>query len=255
VLSDDAVDLVLIATRHDLHAPLTLRALEAGKHVFVEKPLALTEDELGRIEEFYDRRSGPLLMTGFNRRFSPAARRAQELLADRTTPMVADYRMNAGYIPPDHWVHGPEGGGRNIGEACHVYDLFDFLTDAQVVSVTAQSITPPSAQWATSDNFIATIGYGDGSICTLTYTALGHRDHSKERMELFVDGRVLTLNDYKSLDVVGGGSGWRSRSHRKGHVQELESLGEALYSGAGWPISLDEQLRAMRISFDVERQF
>jgi predicted dehydrogenase/threonine dehydrogenase-like Zn-dependent dehydrogenase len=255
VLSDDAVDLVLIATRHDLHAPLTLRALEAGKHVFVEKPLALNERELQRIEQFYDRRADPLLMTGFNRRFSPAAQRARDLLSGRTTPIVADYRVNAGYIPPDHWVHGPEGGGRNIGEACHVYDLFDFLTEAEVVSVTAQSIAPPSAQWATNDNFIATIAYRDGSLCTLTYTALGHRDHSKERMELFVDGRVLTLDDYKSLEVAGGGSGWRSRSHRKGHVEELKSLGEALYSGAAWPISLDEQLRAMRISFQVEDQF
>ena len=142
VLGDDAIDLVLISTRHDSHAALALRALEAGKHVFVEKPLALDEDELAAIEAFYaDRADGPLLMTGFNRRFSPAAARLRELLAGRTSPLVANYRMNAGYIPLDHWVHGPEGGGRNIGEACHVYDLFDFLVERRArSSVQAQAI-------------------------------------------------------------------------------------------------------------------
>ena len=131
VLGDPEIDLVLISTRHDLHAPLALRALRAGKHVFVEKPLALTAEELDEIESFYaEPADAPLLMTGFNRRFSPAVQKLREQLAGRTAPIVADYRMNAGYIPLDHWVHGPEGGGRNIGEACHVYDVFDSLTGA-----------------------------------------------------------------------------------------------------------------------------
>ena len=255
VLADDAVDLVLISTRHDLHAPFALRALEAGKHVFVEKPLALTEEELEAIEDFYrDRDGGPLLMTGFNRRFSPAAARLLELLANRTSPLVADYRMNAGYIPLDHWVHGPEGGGRNIGEACHVYDLFDFLTRSPETVVQAQAISPPSRHWAANDNFVATIGYGDGSVCTLTYTALGHRDHAKERLEVFADGAVFSLDDYKSLTVDGKPGGWRSTTVKKGHVEELEALAAALRDGGPWPISLEQQLQATRISFAVERQ-
>src|SRR5581483_9853279 len=111
VLRDEDVDLVLISTRHDLHAQMTLAALRAGKNVFVEKPLALHEDELAELEAFYaDTGDKPaLLMTGFNRRFSPAAEHARAALAGRATPLVADYRMNAGYIPLDHWVHGPEG--------------------------------------------------------------------------------------------------------------------------------------------------
>jgi predicted dehydrogenase len=101
----------LIATRHNLHAQMTLQALRAGKNVFVEMPLALTQEELAQIEAFYEGRDEPLLMTGFNRRFSPAAVRAKEVISGRTTALIADYRMNAGFIPPDHWVHGPEGGG------------------------------------------------------------------------------------------------------------------------------------------------
>ena len=255
VLADPEIDLVLIATRHDLHAEQTLAALRAGKHVFVEKPLALSEEELAEIEEFYSDRDGPLLMTGFNRRFSPAVVRARELLAARTTPLVADYRMNAGYLPLDHWVHGPEGGGRNIGEACHIYDVFDALVDgAEVAAVSAQAIRADGTRLAANDNFVATVSYADGSVCTLTYTALGHREHPKERLEVFADDTVLELDDYKSLTVTGGGRGLHGGAQRKGHLEELEALATAIRDGGSWPISLEDQLRAMRIAFAVERQ-
>jgi predicted dehydrogenase/threonine dehydrogenase-like Zn-dependent dehydrogenase len=254
VLADDDVDLVLISTRHDLHARQALQALEAGKHVFVEKPLALNEEELAAIEAFFAGRDAPLLMTGFNRRFSPAAVRARELLAGRASPLVADYRMNAGFIPLDHWVHGPEGGGRNIGEACHIYDLFLSLVGAPVESVSATAIRADGTRLAANDNFTATIGYGDGSVCTLTYTALGNRDHPKERLEVFADGMVLTLDDYKSLAVAGRGSGWRGTTQQKGHLEELQALARAVRDGGGWPIPLEEQLQAMRVAFAVESQ-
>ena len=255
VLHDDEVDLVLISTRHDLHGPMTLAALHAGKHVFVEKPLAISEAELDEIGSFF-REAGPdapLLMTGFNRRFSPAAAHARAALADRTTPLIADYRMNAGYIPLDNWVHGPEGGGRNIGEACHIYDLFNSLVGgAELESVTAHSIRPGSGRLARNDNFVATIAYTDGSVCTLTYTALGNADHPKERMDVFADGAVVVLDDYKSLTVIGRSEGWRGITQNKGHEEELTALAAALSEGGPWPISLEEQLRAMRISFAVE---
>jgi predicted dehydrogenase/threonine dehydrogenase-like Zn-dependent dehydrogenase len=255
VLGDSDIDLVLISTRHDLHASLALRALRAGKHVFVEKPLALTSEELGEIEAFYaEATEAPVLMTGFNRRFSPAVQKLRERLAGRSAPIVADYRMNAGYIPLDHWVHGPEGGGRNIGEACHVYDVFDALTGAGVREVHASAIAP-SARLAANDNFTATITYDDGSLCTLTYTALGAKEHPKERLEVYGDGVVLTLDDYRSLTASGGKTPlWSSRTIDKGHRQELQALAECLLRGGPWPISLDEQLRATRISFDVETQ-
>lgn len=257
ILKDDKVDLVMVTTRHDLHGPMVLQALRAGKHVFVEKPLALHEEEIEEIERFYaEHPNGPLLMVGFNRRFSPAMQTIRSILANRSTPIIANYRMNAGYIPLDHWVHGPEGGGRNIGEACHIYDLFNSLIGTpHVEAVNAYSITPRSKQWARNDNFVATLKYADGSVCTLTYTALGDKSYPKERMEVFADGKVLTMDDYKSVTVHGGKyKGWSAAAMQKGQLEELEALSATLLKGTAWPISLEEQLLASRVSFEVERQ-
>jgi predicted dehydrogenase len=252
VLGDEEIDLVLISTRHDTHADLALRALEAGKNVFVEKPLAIAADDLDRIEAFYAERAAPVLLTGFNRRFAPAAAALAGGLTGRETPLVASYRMNAGYLPPDHWVHGPEGGGRNIGEACHIYDLFNFLTGAEPRRTTAVSIGTQTPQLRRDDNFIATVRYADGSVCSLTYTALGHRDHPKERLDVFCDGNVYVLDDWRSLSVTGRRGGWRSATAKKGHLEELQALGNAIRHGGPWPIPLEEQLRASRISLAVE---
>lgn len=257
IIKDDEVDLVMVTTRHDLHGSMVLKALLAGKHVFVEKPLALHEEEIEEIDRFYaEHPNGPLLMIGFNRRFSPAMQAVRSILANRTTPIIANYRMNAGYIPLDHWVHGPEGGGRNIGEACHIYDLFNSLTGTpHVEAVNAYSITPSSKQWARNDNFVATLKYADGSVCTLTYTALGDKSYPKERMEIFSDGKVLVMDDYKSVTVHGGKhKGWSSAVMQKGQLEELDALSATLLKGATWPISLEEQLQTSRLSLQVERQ-
>jgi len=253
VVSDSAVDLVLITTRHDLHGSMVLRALNAGKNVFVEKPLTLNPEDLLQLEHFFKEDRKLVLMTGYNRRFSPAAKRAREVLRQRTTPLVVDYRMNAGYIPTDHWVHSAEGGGRNLGEACHIYDLFTFLTASRVEAVSATSISPTSRQYARNDNFVATLKYTDGSICTLTYTALGDRSYPKETMEIFSDSKVLSLRDYKKLTIAGGKHrSWESVTQQKGQLQELESLAECLLSGSEWPIPLADQLETARVAFEVE---
>jgi predicted dehydrogenase len=161
--------------------------------------------------------------------------------------------MNAGYLPPAHWVHGTEGGGRNIGEACHIYDLFNVLVGAGVASVDARAIEPHGSQWRRNDNFAATVTYDDGSVCVLIYTALGHRDHPKERLEIFADGKVVSLDDYKAVSMAGlRAPVLRTVSADKGHLEELRALGRCLNGGGAWPISLDDQLRAMRMAFDVE---
>jgi predicted dehydrogenase/threonine dehydrogenase-like Zn-dependent dehydrogenase len=256
LLADKDVDLVIIATRHDLHAELALRCRAAGKHTLVEKPLALEEASLARLEAAY-RDSGaaaPVLMTGFNRRFAPAIVRARELLAGRSSPLIINYRMNAGHLPASHWVHGPEGGGRNIGEACHIYDLFQCLTGSSWNDVKVACIDPRSKHYRADDNFTVTASYADGSICTLTYTALGARGYPKERMEIFCDGMVIALDDYKSLSLSGrAGRGWSARASDKGQLAELRGLADALASGGAWPISLDDQLAATRLSFAVEQ--
>jgi predicted dehydrogenase/threonine dehydrogenase-like Zn-dependent dehydrogenase len=257
ILRDEQIDLVMITTRHDLHGSMTLRALRAGKHVFVEKPLTIRPAELEEIEEYYrGNPDGPLVMVGYNRRFSPATRNIKELLAGSTTPLIVNYRMNAGFLPKDHWVHGPEGGGRNIGEACHIYDLFTALCGgAKADTVTASSIEPRSRQWVRNDNFVATVKYDDGSVCSLTYTALGDKTYPKERMEIFADGKVVVMDDYKSVSVFGSKrKGWSAKSSQKGQLQELEALAASLRQGREWPISLPELLQTSRLSFEVERQ-
>jgi len=257
VLRDSDVDMVLIATRHGTHADMAVAALEAGKHVLVEKPLALDGEELDSVLAFYEQRQDeeglPILLTGFNRRFSPFGKRMRELTRDRTNPMVIDYRMNAGYISLDHWVHGDAGGGRNIGEACHIYDLFTYLTDSKVADVDARAITPKTGQYGRRDNFVATMTFEDGSVAKLTYTALGSKDFPKERCEVFVDGRVLALDDYKSLIVSGANdAGVTTQMVEKGQKQEIIELAAAIRKGGQWPIPLWHQEQAMRIALQVD---
>ncbi len=257
VLKDPEVDAVLIATRHNLHAPLVLEALEAGKHVFVEKPLALKQEDLEKISDFFNQKSEketPILLTGFNRRFSPSMKAAAEQVRNRTNPMVINYRMNAGYIPLDHWVHSEEGGGRNLGEACHVYDLFTCLTDSEVVEVKAFPVAPSTGHYSARDNFIAMIKFKDGSVASLTYTALGSTNYPKELMEIYVDGKVIYLGDFKKMEFYGTKrSPIKTRFFEKGQKEELVAFGNAILNGGDWPIPLWQQIQAMEIALRVER--
>lgn len=256
ILADDKIDLVMIGTRHNLHAGLALKALKMGKHVFVEKPLAMNEEDLAAIEDFFAGNKGkdtPVLMTGFNRRFSPIALLMREVLRKRINPAILNYRINAGAIPMDNWVHGPEGGGRNIGEACHIYDLFLYLLGSSVETVNVTGIRPSTDAVAGNDNFIVTLGFDDGSVASLTYTALGSRDYPKERLDVYVDGKVLAMDDFRDLDITGGSlQGLHHQASEKGQREELIALANSLKKGGDWPISLDQQLAATRISFQVE---
>ena len=256
VLADDAVDMVLIATRHNLHAEMVLAALRAGKHVLVEKPLAINPEELEKIEEFYQENpNAPALLTGFNRRHSRYMQEIVKHTNARKNPMIIHYTMNAGYIPLDHWVHTEEGAGRNIGEACHIYDVFNFLTGAKAVSVSASSIQPSDAYYSAKDNFVATIVYDDGSVANLIYTAEGSKDYPKETMEIFFDGKMITLDDYKSVKGYGVKiSSIETKGSEKGQLEELEAFGKAIKEGHASPIPLWQQLQAMQIAFAVEEQ-
>jgi predicted dehydrogenase/threonine dehydrogenase-like Zn-dependent dehydrogenase len=259
VLQDPKIDAVLITTRHHLHAAMTLAAIRAGKHVLVEKPLALTPEELQEIQGFYrDSGSGdpvPVLMTGFNRRFSPFARRIKEIVQGRSHPMILNYRMNAGYLPLDHWVHTSEGGGRNRGEACHLYDLFTYFTDSPFTRVEAQAFQPQGDYYSPRDNFVATVSFADGSVATLTYTALGSSQYPKEQLEIFVDGKVLVLNNYQFLKIFGAQlKGLESKKIDKGQKEELEVLAHTVQQGGEWPIPLWQQVQATEISFRVEKE-
>jgi predicted dehydrogenase len=211
---------------------------------------------LASIQDFYgkdDAAGLPMLLTGFNRRFAPAVSRIRELLANRSNPMMLNYRMNAGYLGMDHWVHGQEGGGRNIGEACHIYDLFTALTNSQVEKVHSETIRPATGHYRRQDNFIATMTFQDGSLATLTYTAMGTSEYPKERLDVFVDGKVLLLDDYKRLTIAGAtAKGVESAIAEKGQKQELESFARAIQAGGEWPIPLWQQVQATEMSFRVE---
>jgi predicted dehydrogenase/threonine dehydrogenase-like Zn-dependent dehydrogenase len=256
ILNDPKVDAILIGTRHDQHASMALEALQAGKHVLVEKPLALTRNELEAIRNFYEtNKQPPILLTGFNRRFSPFALRIKELIKNRTNPMIINYRMNAGYIPLDHWVHTKEGGGRNLGEACHIYDLFTFFTNSKVISIQACPMRPKTEYYSSCDNFVAALAFEDGSVATFTYTALGSTEFPKEQMEIFSDGKVLMLDDYKQLKIHGSNAGGvTSKLTDKGHKRELEAFAETLGKGGEWPIPLWQQLQATEIALSINEQ-
>ncbi|MBI4994746.1 Gfo/Idh/MocA family oxidoreductase [Candidatus Peregrinibacteria bacterium] len=257
VLKDTCVDAVLIATRHNLHAEMVLKALKAGKHVFVEKPLALNEKELNEIKKFYNPKPStlnpkPLLFVGFNRRFSPCAKRAKELIINRKNPLLINYRMNAGYIPLDHWTQKPGGGGRIIGEACHIFDLFNFWTGSAPQKIQALSINPKTKDISSQDNFGALISYADGSVCNLIYTALGNKNLPKEYAEIYCDGKVLILDDYKKIEVKSGSGSLKTFTQDKGHLEELQAFAHGIQTGH-FPIPLEELFSATEISFEVNK--
>ncbi len=256
VLRDPTIDLIVIATRHHEHADQVIRALDAGKHVFVEKPLALSWSELDRVTRAYGKpdRGSPLLLVGFNRRFSPPLAAVKALLSRRRAPIVVEYRLNGGYIPLDSWVHGPQGGGRNVGEACHMYDVLRFLTGAPATAVVAASIDPGELPYRRNDNFSATITYEDGSLAHLIYTALGPKTGlGKERVEIFCDGEAYVVDDYKKL--VKGSDGtviWQSGEADKGHFEELSQFGDAIATGGPSPIAFEELVETSAVALHVE---
>ena len=252
VLADEDVDMVMICTRHNLHAKLAIEAARAGKAVFLEKPMALNQKELDELVKTLEETKVPF-MVGFNRRFSPAAMRVKELIKDRQNPIVVNYRVNAGYIPLDHWVHTEEGGGRIIGEACHMFDLFNFFTESEVESINVSAISPETDHIVSNDNFVATLKYADGSVCTLTYTALGAVEVPKEYIEIYCDGKTMIINDFKELKIYGARQkGWKG-AQDKGHVRELEEFASSIHGAGSWPIPLNKLVQATKISFVVDQ--
>ena len=246
VFTDPDVHLVFIATRHDSHADLVVRALEAGKHVFVEKPLAINEEQLARVERAASTAPG-ILMVGFNRRYSPHARALREAFAGRG-PLMMTYRVNAGPLPPGHWLNDPQvGGGRIIGEACHFIDLMSFLTgDAGVLSVVGHGLGSGSAE-----NFGVTLNFADGSVGQLLYTARGSPSLSKERLEVHGGGASAVMDDFRSTLINIGRRTTRIRGARKGHVEGLAACLDAVRCGGPAPESPGPPGAAMRATFEI----
>jgi predicted dehydrogenase len=256
-LQEPELDAVILCTRHHLHAAQVVAALRAGKHVFVEKPLAMDREGLAEIRETVAALQAagrcPALLPGFNRRFSPYAVRIRERIAGRAHPIQAYYRMNAGALPAHHWVNGPEGGGRAVGEACHILDLFRYLTGSPVEEMLVAGL--PGGAYRPDENFTATLRYRDGSVCTLLYTALGPRELPKEHLEVYVDGAAYLLEDYRSLKGYGTkGADLTTALPDKGHRAELEAFHRLCRGEGEPPISLEEMLETTELTFTIRER-
>jgi predicted dehydrogenase/threonine dehydrogenase-like Zn-dependent dehydrogenase len=234
ILDDPSINTVFITTRHHLHAPMVVDALRAGKHVFVEKPLAIDEAGLDAVRQAHEQAGDRHLLVGFNRRFAPHAEKMRCVLAGRTQPLCINMTINAGHVPPDHWVHDPAiGGGRIVGEACHWIDLARFLAASPIESVRATTVGGVPGVPRFDDCATIVLTMADGSLATIHYFANGHRGYPKERFEVFSDGRVLELNNFWTLRGYGFPGFRRMKLWRqdKGHRAELERFVAAVAAG------------------------
>jgi predicted dehydrogenase/threonine dehydrogenase-like Zn-dependent dehydrogenase len=257
LIADPELDTVVIATRHDSHAALTARALAAGKHVFVEKPLALTLEEVDAVERSCTGSDGgrsPLLMVGFNRRFAPHVVQMKKLLSGVREPASFIVTVNAGEVPPEHWTQDTDaGGGRIVGEGCHFVDLLRFLSDSPIVGFDATAVG--AGPGVRDDRATFTLRFENGSFGTVHYLANGHKAFPKERIEVFVAGRVLQLDNFRTLT----GWGWpgfrrmRLLGQDKGNEACAAAFVRAVETGGAAPIPLDELLEVSRVSVRIAR--
>lgn len=255
VLASPDLDAVVIATRHDSHADLAERALNAGKSVFVEKPLALTEEGLDRVEAAWNAAGGsPLVMVGFNRRFAPLAVKMKAMLNQLVEPRTFIVTVNAGAIPADHWTQNLEaGGGRIVGEACHFIDLLRYLAGSPIERLHAIRLGRP-ADGVSDDKATLVLEFADGSHGTIHYFANGSKAFPKERVEAFGGGRILQLDNFRTLQGWGWPGFKRASSRQdKGHAACAAAFVAALKSGSSAPIPLEEVLEVSRWSIRAAR--
>ena len=238
IFADPAINTVFIATRHNTHGELAATALEAGKNVFVEKPLALHADELVRILEAASQRDACRLMVGYNRRFSPLACEAKQIFDRLAGPLLINYRINAGFLPKDHWTQTEQGGGRILGEVCHFVDLMQFLTGSAPVEVFALSASANNTQIPDHDNVSISLRFQNGSVGQIIYLACGDKILSKERLEIFGGEQSFVIDDFKVGEHYAAGSRRNLKVPGKGHAEEVSAFLEAVREGYPSPISL-----------------
>lgn len=260
ILADPDINTVAILTRHHLHARQVIAALVAGKNVFVEKPLCLTDAELAAIVAAYRAAQareggGPALMVGFNRRFAPMVAALKAELARVREPLMLSMRVNAGYIPADHWTQDPaQGGGRLLGEGCHFIDLLAFLAGSPARRVTTRAL--PDGGRYSQDNLLISLEFADGSLGTITYTAAGDRGFAKEGLEVFGGGLAARLDDYRSLSLRRGDTRIDQTSRLrvdKGHRAEWQALAAHLRGQAAAPIPFAEIVSSTRATLAAKR--
>ena len=259
IFQDTSIQAVIIATRHDSHAELAVKALKAGKAIHLEKPLAMSGSELEEIEETYfsisknnEINNSPFLMVGFNRRFAPMVQRANLFFSNRVEPLTMNYRINAGFIPKDHWTQDHEvGGGRIVGEVCHFIDLLQYFAGSKIKRVFAEQM-PDHGKYS-QDNIAVTVSLQDGSIGNILYTANGDRGLSKEYLEVFSGGKIAILDDYTSLSLIQSGKKKivKEGARDKGHHNEVLAWLSALQKGDPEPVPFDQSVAATKATFAI----
>lgn len=240
IIADRNVNTVVITTRHDSHAEYVIKGIEAGKHVFVEKPLAMNEEELESIREAYNNtaKENPVqVMVGFNRRFAPPVQEVKKLFVDEQ-PKSIMMRINAGVVPPDHWVNDPKvGGGRIIGEGCHFIDLAMYLAGDKITAVSASAMQDANGL---NNTVVANLEFANGSVASVSYFSNGSKSVAKEYIEVFCGQTVAIIDDFRSLKVSGAKNSTKKFKQDKGHAEELQQFFGAIRSGKPQPISFED---------------
>jgi predicted dehydrogenase/threonine dehydrogenase-like Zn-dependent dehydrogenase len=256
LLQDKDADAVFVLSRHDSHARYVVAALANHKPVLVEKPLAIDREQLEEIRCAYqsekEKGLAPFLMVGYNRRFAPFTGKLKHFFSGRSEPMVVQVRVNAGYVPNDHWVQrNSSGAGRILGELCHFVDWARFMVDRDIVSVAASAL--PDAARYNRDNVVANLRFQDGSIATIAYLANGDRSIPKEQFEVFCEGKVGRINDFCMLELARDGKTRRSKARRnKGNEREIELTLEAIRQGSSSPIPFEELMDISEATIAIE---
>lgn len=252
VIKDENTNLIVIATHHDSHADFARKALEQNKNVFVEKPIAITDEELEAVIAAAKSSNGKLTV-GFNRRFSPHGKLAKEFFANRQSPLSILYRVNAGRIPPSAWINDPQQGGRIIGEVCHFIDFMHFLTDSITTRVFAESITSRNHETINEDSVFITLKFSDGSNGSIAYLAGGDKSIPKERVEIFCEGKTFVLDDFRQASMFKNGKETVKRlsSQDKGQSEEVRTVCSVVLEGKEAPITLEDLLATTRATFRI----
>jgi predicted dehydrogenase/threonine dehydrogenase-like Zn-dependent dehydrogenase len=251
VLKRKEINTVFIATPHSSHADLVVKALKENKNVFVEKPVAITPDQLNSVRDATSQTS-QLLLVGFNRRFAPICKAIKKEFLNVSEPLVINIRINAGLIPKENWIQNPEiGGGRIVGEICHFVDLMQFFTDSEPVRVYAESIITDDFQTTSNDNIAVIIKFSNGSVGNLTYLANGDKSLPKERIEVFGAGTVGVINDFRDGLLFRNGKVTKLKSTGKGHKEEIEAFFSSLKEGKESPIPFNSIFLTTMTTFKI----
>ncbi|MCA9735350.1 MAG: bi-domain-containing oxidoreductase [Deferribacteres bacterium] len=255
IFSNGKIDTVFIASRHDSHAQLVIKSLQANKHTFVEKPLCLKQDELRSIREAYEQGEKLKLMVGYNRRFAPLSIALKKALSSHSRPMSIFYRVNTGMIPADHWTNDPEiGGGRILGEVCHFIDYSIFLAASKVVRVQANAINYNQKDIPNQNSVAINLAFENGAIATIHYLCDGDRSVPKEWIEVMGDNKTYQINDFRNGFSYSGGTKTKMTGggrQDKGHANEIAAFIESLKSGTEAPISSQDIFHGMDVTFAV----